>query len=72
MNESIFSRDISTGLQDLDNRYIACRAIFLRARSINARYQEESDTGNPTAQALSDFTTGKIETVIPEEVESPD
>ena len=71
MNESIFSREISTGLQDLENRYKACKAIFLRARNINARYQEEADTANPTAQALSDFTTGKIVTVDPEE-ESPE
>ena len=67
MNESIFSRDISTGLQDLENRYKACRAIFLRARNINARYQEEDDTSNPTAQALTDFTSGRIVTVNPED-----
>jgi DNA-directed RNA polymerase subunit K/omega len=60
MNESIFSREISTGLQDLKNRYKACLSIFHRARSINARYHEEEDTSNPTKQALSDFTTGRI------------
>ena len=48
MNESIFSREISTGLQDLENRYKACQSIFHRARSINARYHEEEDTSNPT------------------------
>mgnify|MGYP002884608423 FL=1 len=68
MNESIFSREISTGLQDLENRYKACRSLFHRARSVNARYHEEADTSNPTAQALSDFTTGRI--VIVEEESS--
>ena len=61
MNESIFSREISTGLQDLENRYKACQSIFHRARSINARYHEEEDTSNPTPSFASKDTTAGSE-----------
>ena len=60
MSKSIFSREVAAGLQDLENRYEVCRAIFLRARNINTQLHEDGDSPNPTVEALTDFTSGRI------------
>ena len=67
MAESIFSREVSAGLQDLENRYEACRTIFHRARNLNSRFSGESETPNATALALFDFVSGRIVTVNADE-----
>ena len=67
MAESIFSREVSAGLQDLENRYKACRTIFHRARNINSSFSGESETPNATALAVFDFVSGRNVTVNTEE-----
>ncbi len=67
MAKSIFSREVAAGLQDLENRYEVCRAIFLRARNINSRLHEDGESPNPTAEALTDYTSGRIIESRPEE-----
>ena len=67
MAKSIFSAEVAAGLQDLENRYEVCRAIFMRARNINTRLHEDGDSPNPTAEALTDYTSGRIVTSRSEE-----
>ena len=57
MAKNVFSSEVSAGLQDIENKYAACRGIFDRARKINseARNAEEPQP-NPSAVAVTEYS----------------
>ena len=66
MSKSMFDRTIDFKMEETYNSYIACRALSHRARDINIDNKaQEVETGeppelNPTAEALEDYSTGRI------------
>ena len=70
MAKTIFSGDVSAALQDIENKYEVCRAIFTRARDINSRAMQTGEAlHNAPATALGEYTDGRIVTRLEEEVE---
>ncbi len=70
MGKTIFSGEVSTALQDIDNKYEVCRAIFTRARDINSRAMQTGEAlHNAPATALGEYTDGRIAPRVEEEVE---
>ena len=68
MAKTIFSGDVSSALQDIENKYQVCRAIFTRARDINTRAMTTGDKlHNATATALTEWTDGRIVTHLDQE-----
>ena len=66
MSKSMFDRTVDFKMEETFNAYIACRALSLRARDINIENKaQELETGeppelNPTAEALGDYSNGRI------------
>lgn len=58
MPKSIFDRDIFFKMEQLDNPFIAARALSIRAREVNTKQEEESDSA--PVLALDDFLKGRI------------
>ncbi len=70
MENTIFSGEVSAALQDIENKYEVCRAIFTRARDINSRAMQTGEAlHNAPATALGEYTDGRIVTRVEEEVE---
>ena len=70
MEKTIFSGEVSAALQDIENKYEVCRAIFTRARDINSRAMQTGEAlHNAPATALGEYTDGRIVTRVEEEVE---
>jgi hypothetical protein len=65
-SETMFAREVDFRLEDTENAYAACRGLSVRARDINRRFKELSETAemeqpSPTVGALGDYSTGRIE-----------
>ena len=73
MNEvekSMFARAVDFKLEKTYNSYIACRALSIRARHINAHAHDaaqepRTESHNPTVGALVDYAQDSIAVVIP-------
>lgn len=71
VEKSMFARGVDFKLEKTENAYIACRALSIRARHINAHAKEEppenkTDWHNPTVGALIDYSRGQIDLSIPQ------
>ena len=63
MSKTIFSSEIASGLQDLDNRYATCRGLFDRARKLNSRAQQEGQPiHNASAIAVAEYSAFRRDT----------
>ena len=60
MPKSIFDRDVFFKMEQLNNPFIAARALSIRAREVNTKQGEEEAVSAP-ALALDDFLKGRIE-----------
>ncbi|MBT4499063.1 MAG: hypothetical protein HOC74_15145 [Gemmatimonadetes bacterium] len=62
MPRSIFDRDIFLKMEQLDNHFIASRALSLRAREVNSiqKSEEEEEAASAPALALEDYLEGRI------------
>ena len=75
MSKSMFDRTVDFKMEETFNSYVACRALSLRARDINTENKaQELETGeppelNPTAEALEDYSNGRIVFSAEDEVE---
>ncbi len=71
IEKSMFAREVDFKLEKTENAYIACRALSIRARHINARAREaapetRADWHNPTVGALVDYSSGQIDLALPQ------
>jgi len=62
MPKSIFDRELFFKMEQMDNPFIAARALSLRAREVNTKQQEEEQEENLSAPAvaLDDYLEGRI------------
>jgi len=62
MPNSIFSSEIASGLQNLDNRYITCRGLFDRARKLNSSANQQGEQiHNASAVAVAEYSAYRRE-----------
>jgi hypothetical protein len=61
MPRSIFDRDVFFKMEQMDNPFIAARALSLRAREVNSHQKSEEDESiSAPALALEDYLEGRI------------
>lgn len=62
MPRSIFDRDVFFKMEQMDNPFIAARALSLRAREVNSHQKdtEEDESVSAPALALEDYLEGRI------------
>ena len=71
--KSMFAREVDFKIETTSNNYATCRVLALRARQINSHTREkseiktgETETHNPTVEALTDYSKGRIVFDIPQ------
>jgi DNA-directed RNA polymerase subunit K/omega len=72
--KSMFDRTIDFRMEKTENSYVACRALSIRARDINAQNKQytidtEAIPPNPTAVALTDYSLDRIAVIDNIEIE---
>lgn len=66
MPKSIFDREVFFKMEQMDNPFIAARALSIRAREVNAKHkeketqEEEEVSVSAPALALDDYLEGRI------------
>ncbi|MEW6750784.1 MAG: hypothetical protein AB1505_07375 [Candidatus Latescibacterota bacterium] len=60
MPRSIFDRDVFFKMEEVDNPFVAARALSLRARQVNAKQKDGGETVSAPALALEDYLEGRI------------
>ena len=62
MPRSIFDREVFFRMEQMDNPFVAARALSRRAREVNAQQKEreEEESVSAPALALEDYLEGRI------------
>lgn len=69
MPRSIFDRDVFFKMEEVDNPFVAARALSLRAREVNAKQKDGGETVSAPAVALEDYLEGRIALTNDQEVQ---